>query len=697
MLDQVTGYFFPVKNPGEEERARAQLVILAMFGGTAVAILSAVALVLMARYDRAAISVLGALAYPPALFLLRRTRSIQLSTQVMGAVATLCYASTALVMGDPTQLVWVAAVPFVVMLLSSARWAIFWLTLNAALISGICLWFAADPSRLHLPSHAVMLWRAVVFALAVFLLNLISAMARARIQKSLQAARDEADRANKLKTEFLANFSHEIRTPLNGVLGTADGLLAGELDREVREQLLIIQRSGSSLLRTINDVLELSRVEAGRLELFPVATELPVLLREVGELFRARAVAKGLRLELVLEPGHPQHVTVDDLRLRQVVQNLVGNAVKFTSEGQVVVRLSNGATAAGQVITRISVEDTGPGIDPEVRARLFSAFTQARPRTDRAEGTGLGLAISSQFIELMGGTLKIDSAPVRGSIFTIELLLPVAVRANTPAAFRAVEVEGAPDRKLKVLVVDDNEINLKVAVTLLGRLGHELVMARDGEQALTAIAQHQPDVVFMDCHMPVLDGLDATRRLRASGDERPVVALTASVYAEDKQRCLAAGMTHFVSKPVTIASLRKVLREAKPPVSPTVVKPEPVTTHRRVLVVDDDPHVRRMTVRLLRAEGFEVNDAADIEAALILFERSAPSHLLVDRVLGGTEDGMSFAERLTHKRNGLHVVVTSGEAPSDEQLASLKAAGGQFLAKPYDRQRLIASLSKRAA
>jgi signal transduction histidine kinase/CheY-like chemotaxis protein len=695
MWDRVAGLFMPAVSQSEDQRARTQLLIVACLCGMLAAGAGALALFSLGAAELAAITAIPLGACALTLVVLRTTSSLKGAIQVLATSVSLGHGLAAVGSGDPTLLGSVAVVPLVVMLLmSDLKWAGRWFLLNLGTIIGVSLLFVHEPSRIHLAAPAVLLVRLLLFLLSLFGLTIFSVLGQQRTQRSLEEARDEANRANALKSEFLASFSHEIRTPLNGVLGTADALLAGPLPSEVREQLLVIQRSGSSLLRTINDVLELSRIEAGRLDLFPVATDLPALLGEVVELFRARANSSGLTLSLELRAGHPRHVTVDDLRLRQVVQNLVGNAVKFTRSGEVRVRLAEGLVAEGQVLTRISVEDTGPGIDPAALGRLFSAFTQARPKTDRTEGAGLGLAISKQFIELMEGKLSVDSQLGKGSSFTIELTLPVAESAASPAP---APVQLAPAHRLKLLVVDDNEINLKVATALLSRLGHELVVARDGEQALAAVTQHQPDVVFMDCHMPGVDGLEATRRLRAAGDGRPVVALTASVYAEDQRRCREAGMNHFVSKPVTLLSLQAAIREvtgARPPRAS--VKPA-VEPQGRVLVVDDDPHVRRMTVRMLRAEGFEVSDAGDVESALILFERAEPSFLLVDQVLGGSEDGLRFAARLSQRRQGLRVVVTSGRSLSEEQLAALEAAGGRFLAKPYSRKLLMACLRERLA
>jgi signal transduction histidine kinase/CheY-like chemotaxis protein len=689
MLGRLVALLYPGRQLSEDQRARAEVTVIALVCGLAVSISGAVTMVLLGLSERAAAPAPAAVCFLLALLVLR-LHSVNAATQLLSVTLTVSYGLATAISGDPSLLVWVAIVPLLVLVVSSVRTASLWFAIEVAVISALGWYLLVEPDRIHLPPPRLVLMRLLFFMAGVSGLTLASALARQHTQRALELTRDEANRANALKSEFLASFSHEIRTPLNGVLGTADALLAGRLEPSVREQLLIIQSSGSSLLRTINDVLEFSRIEAGRLDLFPVATELPLLLSEVVDLFRARANSQGLTLSLVLEPGYPRHVKVDDLRLRQVVQNLVGNAVKFTRQGSVCVRLSGGPVVEGCVPTHITVEDSGPGIAAEDVSRVFTAFAQARPRTDRTEGTGLGLAISKQFVDLMHGKLTVDSVPGKGSTFIIALSLPAA--EQSPSVAMTPEILAAPE-PLKVLVVDDNEINLKVAVALISRLGHQVVMARDGEQALAAVAAHRPDVVFMDCHMPVMDGLEATRRLRASGDGRPIIALTASVYADDQKRCREAGMNHFVSKPVSLLSLQTALREVAGRSGPARrPAPEAVAAQRRVLVVDDDPQVRRMTVRLLRSEGFEVNDAADVEAAFILFQRAAPDCLLVDQVLGGPEDGLHFARRLSSLTSRLHVVVTSGRPPSDEQLSTLTSAGGRFLAKPYDRHGLIDSM-----
>ncbi|MDP3504023.1 MAG: response regulator [Myxococcales bacterium] len=684
MRQRAFHFFYPTVVLTEEEKARAEMMVLGVNMGLVGTALALVVFLAQGNTEAAFLAIPGVVSCLLCLSVLRWTRSLNAANHVLSLSLVLACCNTALITRDLSTVAWMGLIPMTALLHSSIRQSLIWILISTVGILGVGLWLLEEPASLAVVPLRVLLARLMLFIAAGFGLTLAFAAGRRRNEASLLAARADADRANRAKSEFLASFSHEIRTPLNGVMGTAEAMLASKFAPEVHEQVLIIQRSGSSLLRTINDVLELSRIEAGRLELFPVTTDLPGLLGEVLDLFRARANSRGLELRLEV-PATRTSVKVDDLRLRQVVQNLVGNAVKFTERGFVRVVLETSQADGGQVFTRITVEDTGPGIEFEASTRLFAAFTQARPRTDRAAGSGLGLAVSKQFVDLMNGTLRFSPRPGGGSTFTIELTLPAGEDRAAPSV---LVPRSDPVRRLKVLVVDDNEINLKVEVALLNRLGHETVVAHDGIQALRAVEEHQPDVIFMDRHMPGMDGLEATVKLREAGDRRPVIAVTASVYSEDQKRCLEAGMNGFISKPVSLQSLETALREVM-----AQVPVEAVGGDRRVLVVDDDPHVRRTTVRMLRAEGFEVLDAGDVETAMVLFERAPPACLLVDQVLAGAEDGLHFAERLATVRRGLRVVVTSGFPPSSEQLARLTATGGHFLPKPYDRRQLIDSVS----
>ncbi|MDP1825615.1 MAG: ATP-binding protein [Archangium sp.] len=367
---------------------------------------------------------------------------------------------------------------------------------------------------------------------------------------ALLRAEAEAARASRAKSDFLATISHEIRTPLNGVTGMIS-LLRDETDPErLRDGLRIIQQSSDALLSVISDVLDFSKIESNRLELEAVPVSVEHTLRVVVELFQTTAAERGDDLELTIEPGVPPWIRGDPTRLRQVVLNLVANAVKFTAAGRVGLRAS---VAAGRLA--IEVADTGIGMSKEVRQRLFEPFVQADASTTRRYGgTGLGLVISRRLVEGMGGTLTVESEPGQGSCFTVSLPIEVA---EAPAAPIAVQPRGPALRA--VLVVEDNFVNQMVVVRLLEKLGHRVMVANDGAQGLALAEEHRFDLVLMDCHMPVMDGYDATRRMRARGDLTPVFALTASVTTEDREQCLRAGMTGVLSKPLRIERLAEVL------------------------------------------------------------------------------------------------------------------------------------------
>jgi signal transduction histidine kinase/BarA-like signal transduction histidine kinase len=368
---------------------------------------------------------------------------------------------------------------------------------------------------------------------------LLGALAQER-ERSLDRLR-EAERA---KSAFFANVGHEIRTPMNGVLGMTEALLAHPLGPEERAMAETIRASGGVLMALIDDLLDLSKLEAGRLELREEAVALRGLQEELRALWTPLAVAKRLTLAVALDPELPPAVRLDGVRLRQVLGNLVSNAIKFTPSGSVSVRLG----AEGDWLT-CAVEDTGIGISPAQAGRLFERFVQADDaRARRYQGTGLGLALSRELAVHMGGTLEVASTEGQGSRFSLRLPLRPAPLPPGSAAAGARLPPG-----LKVLVVDDNAVNRLVATRLLDRQGCQVVTAEDGPGALAALASAEFDVVLMDVHMPVMDGLEATRQIRAQpGRGRlPIIAVSASAASEDIESCRQAGMNDFLAKPVT--------------------------------------------------------------------------------------------------------------------------------------------------
>ena len=389
--------------------------------------------------------------------------------------------------------------------------------------------------------------------------------------RELAVATRQAQESSRAKSEFLANMSHEIRTPLNGIIASADLLRQRkDLPPAAAEQARIVTESGDLLLNLLGDILDFSKIEAGQLALEAHPFELKALIADTGALLAHKAAGNGLRLEWSVAPGLPAHLAADSYRLRQVLLNLISNAIKFTpAGGGVHVSVGSEAPDADPVRVRFEVRDTGIGMDEPTRARIFERFTQADTSTTRRfGGTGLGLAISSHLVRLMGGMLEVDSAVGRGSTFSFTLALPrvmaAAVKAPVPA-------EAVPQLGLHVFVAEDNAVNRSILAAQLTQLGCRHTMTHDGEEALAALARGPlPDVILMDCHMPNLDGWETTRRLRAwATDARetvrrvaatPVVALTAAALPEERRRCVEAGMNEFLAKPVRVADLESVLR-----------------------------------------------------------------------------------------------------------------------------------------
>lgn len=384
------------------------------------------------------------------------------------------------------------------------------------------------------------------------------------LAERLRKARDEARDADRAKSEFLATMSHEIRTPLNGVIGMAQVLSSSRLEPEQQEHLKVLTESSEILLGLLNELLDFAKIESGRMTLEVQSVALSQFLAPIAEHWRRVTVAKGLRFHTRVAPDADANVVCDPVRLRQVLDNLLNNAVKFTDAGSVALDVRQ-TLAAGTASLRFEISDTGIGINPDRLIDIFNPFIQADSSiTRRFGGTGLGLAICKKLVNLMKGEIGVESAPGEGARFWIEL--PRRDATMTPSSREAVAEAAAvaAPASLDVLVAEDNLMNQKVIQTILAALGHQTTVAPNGREAIRLLETRDFDVVLMDLHMPVMDGLAATRAIRARNDRlaaTPIIGLTASVMSQDRDECLAAGMNEFVTKPIKIDTLAKSLGE----------------------------------------------------------------------------------------------------------------------------------------
>ncbi|MCX6625220.1 MAG: ATP-binding protein [Acidobacteria bacterium] len=395
---------------------------------------------------------------------------------------------------------------------------------------------------------------------------------RKRVEAELERARRGVETGARMKDQFLANMSHEIRTPLNGVIGLTALLLEGELRPQQREYLEMVKSSADSLMTLINDILDFSKIEAGKFQLDPVEFLFREYLAEAIRLIQLRALQKGIEMNMEVGGEVPQKVIGDPGRLRQVLLNLLGNAVKFTGQGKVLLSIGAEQRDLSSTLLHFVVKDTGIGILLEKQSSIFEAFSQADGSTTRQYGgTGLGLAICSQLVALMGGNIWVESELGKGSCFhfTARFNLPGGESEHHAEAAVVNEPEATPPENsghLRILLAEDNVVNQRLVQGVLERYGYSVTTAWNGLEVLRALERQPFDLVLMDVQMPELDGLEATGRIRrneaaAGGPRLPIIAMTAHALIGDRERCLEAGMDEYISKPVRPADLLRVIAE----------------------------------------------------------------------------------------------------------------------------------------
>jgi len=378
-----------------------------------------------------------------------------------------------------------------------------------------------------------------------------------KAQHDLRTALVKSKEATRLKSEFLANMSHEIRTPLNGVIGMAQVLSYSKLDSQQAEHLAIIRESSTNLLSLLNDILDLSKVEAGKVEITPVETDVRHKLNRLFKLHEPVAKEKGLAFDLVVHPAVPSRLQLDPVRMRQCVTNLISNAIKFTKAGRIVVAVTSRPVGADHEVT-VHVSDSGIGISPEQIAKIFDSFQQADGSTTRSfGGTGLGLTITRKLARLMGGDLSVVSEPGRGSVFTLRFMAKASGAMSRSQDVtninREDETHSLNFGEKTVLIVDDNVVNRQVARTFLKAYGFRTIEAVDGIEAVAKAKEQEVDLILMDIHMPRLDGVNAARQIRDSNAFNatvPIVALTADAMSGDREKYLGLGMNGYVAKPI---------------------------------------------------------------------------------------------------------------------------------------------------